>query len=243
MKLLQGFYSDVGNTRKVNQDSILCRLVENKKNAFAIVAVCDGIGGLEHGEIASRIVCECINETFDEIAAWIDVNTVDADIIVSHLKDAVEEANERVFDYKTMHGMQMGTTMSLLIVLREYYYIIQVGDSRVYLMRSDFLRQLTVDATVSSMASGRMKTYLNNYMGKDTDVWYTVADGSIRKEDLFVVCCDGFYHNLKVDDLAFDRKIFNNAGKANEKCAELVRLMMDRGDKDNITVGMLYAKG
>lgn len=243
MKLLQGFYSDVGSTRSVNQDSILCRMIENKKNSFAIVAVCDGIGGLEHGEIASRIICECINETFDEIATWIDVDTVDADIIVSHMKDAVEEANQRLFDYKIMHGMQTGTTMSLLILLREYYYIIQVGDSRVYLMRYGFLRQLTVDATVSSMVNGRMKSYLSNYMGKDRDVFYTVEEGSIRRDDLFVVCCDGFYHNLKVEDLNFDRRIFNSPDKANDKCRELVHLMMNRGDKDNITVGMVFARG
>ena len=242
MKLLQGFYSDVGNFRKVNQDSILCKKIEKKKNAFAVVAVCDGIGGLEQGEVASKIICDCIDETYGEIIDWISLDTADMEVIVSHMKDAVEEANQKLYDYRILHGIQMGTTMSLLIMLRDAYYVIQVGDSRVYLLRDGFLKQLTVDATVSNVVDGKMKSYLSNYMGKEAEVWYTVSEGSIQSNDLFVVCCDGFYHRLQTEDLLFDRKLFSSPEKANEKCAELVRIMMARGDKDNITVGMVYAK-
>ena len=242
MKLLHGYYTYVGSTRKVNQDSILCRAVEGKKNSFLVIAVCDGVGGLEQGEVASRLICDCLDETVSDIVGWLNVETADADIIVSHMKDAVEESNQRLYDYRIRYGIQMGTTMSLLIILRDYYYIVQVGDSRVYLFRDGLLKQLTVDATVSAIRDGRMKSFLNNYMGKEQDVWYSVSEGSIQPEDLFIVCCDGFYHNLNPGDLLFDRKIFNSPDRANEKCRELVQLMMNRGDKDNITVGMAYVK-
>ena len=242
MKLFHGFYTDVGSTRKVNQDSILVRSVEGKKNSFLAIAVCDGIGGLEHGEVASKIICDCLNETLEEITKWLNVETADTDIIVSHMKDAVEESNQRLYDYRIRYGIQMGTTMSLLIMLRDYYYIVQVGDSRVYLFRENLLKQLTVDATVSAIKEGRMKSFLNNYMGKDADVWYSVSEGRIQPEDLFVVCCDGFYHNLNPADLVFDRKLFRSPEQINAKCRELVYEMMNRGDRDNITVGMAYAK-
>ena len=242
MKLFHGFYSDVGNFRSVNQDSVLCRRFDKKKNSFIVIAVCDGIGGLEQGEVASRIICDHLNQTFDEIINWIDIDTADADIIFSHFKDAVEDANQALFNYRIQHGIRMGTTMSLLIVIRDLYYIIQVGDSRVYLLQNNFLRQLTVDASVSTMVDGKMKTYLDNLMGKDSEVWYSNAEGTIQPNDLLFVCCDGFYHKLSVEDVLFDKKYINSSDKINDKCVELTKLMMSRGEKDNISVGMVYAK-
>lgn len=242
MKLFEGFYSDIGTTRKVNQDSIVCRKLEQKKNSFAVVAVCDGIGGLERGEVASEIISECINETFEQITEWIEIDSANSDVIILHIKDAVDEANERLYNYRIANGVQMGTTMSLLIIIRDMYYIIQVGDSRTYLYRDGFLQQLTVDASVSMMINGKMKAYLDNYMGKDINVWYTISEGMVMPEDLFIVCCDGFYHQLKTEDLIFNRREFYSVERANKKCKELVHEMMKRGERDNISVGMIYAK-
>lgn len=63
--------------------------------------------------------------------------------------------------------------MSLFMLVRNYYFIIQVGDSRVYLYREKRLHQLTVDASTTKLKNGRMKQYLNNYLGKSDELWFS----------------------------------------------------------------------
>lgn len=242
MKVLNGCYSYIGNSRTVNQDCIFCEQLDSKSNSFLVAAVCDGIGGLQHGEIASQYICDKVSETYNSIAEWIDVDSVDESVIFAHFKDAVEDWNSTFFEYKKQCGIEMGTTMTLLIVVRDSYFIIQVGDSRAYLWNRRFLRQLTMDASVSAIIDGQMKSYLDNYIGKNPEVWYTTADGRLNPEDMLIVCCDGFYHKLTTEDLIFDGAIFQSKKTADEKCIELINTMMSRGEKDNISVIMVYAK-
>ena len=64
--------------------------------------------------------------------------------------------------------------MSLFMLVRNYYFIIQVGDSRVYLYREKRLHQLTVDASTTKLKNGRMKQYLNNYLGSQMNSGFHV---------------------------------------------------------------------
>lgn len=139
MKLVTGYKSDRGNTRKVNQDAVVLKQISYRGKSFIILAVCDGIGGLEHGEVASALAVRRIEEWFDEVAGWLDIIETDGELVYSHLKDLAEECNELVRECRVTMQMETGSTMSLLMVLRDTYYIIQVGDSRVYRYRGRVL--------------------------------------------------------------------------------------------------------
>ena len=241
MKVISGSYTDIGTTREVNQDSIFCRTYKKKKEYISLAVVCDGIGGLQFGEIASAYIVEEISRWWDEVLTWIDPDDTDPDIIFSHVRDAAEQWNSDFYEYKISQDIQTGTTMSLLLTVRDKYYIIQVGDSRVYLLRDGELKQLTIDATVSRLGNnGEMKSYLNNFMGKDEELFYTTMNGDIVSGDLFIVCCDGLYHHLELDDINVKKSNIANEKKVNSFCNNLTKKMMSRGEKDNISVVMLY---
>ena len=132
MKLFGACATDVGCRRKVNQDSIIFLSDNINGRIISVVAVCDGVGGLESGEIASAIVIRGVRKWFDGIMEWLDESLFEPELLFSHLKDAAEAWNEEVFDYKVVNSVEMGTTMSILLIADTSYYVLQVGDSRVY---------------------------------------------------------------------------------------------------------------
>lgn len=239
MKLVTGYKSDRGNTRKVNQDAVVLKQISYRGKSFIILAVCDGIGGLEHGEVASALAVRRIEEWFNEVAGWLDIIETDGELVYSHLKDLAEECNELVRECRVTMQMETGSTMSLLMVLRDTYYIIQVGDSRVYRYRGRVLEQLTEDASVSRMKNGRMKQYLDNYLGKQDTLWFTENTGRLQEGDILLVCSDGLYHHLSVEDIRELEKEMRNRRKTCIVCAELIKRVMQRGERDNITVGIV----
>lgn len=239
MKIIGGFSTNVGRVRKVNQDSIFCRIAKKKKSYISLSAVCDGVGGLEHGEIASALIVNNMEEWWNSIMSWIDIETVDTDILFAHLKDAAEEWNLILYDYMRVRRMDMGTTMSMCLTIRDKYYIIQVGDSRVYLYRSGNLFQLTTDATENRLKSGSMKPYLTNYMGMSAELFFTTASGTLECNDLILTCCDGLYHNLLLEDVKSKSNFLGKEKKLEQLSNMLVETMMQRGERDNISVVLL----
>lgn len=231
-----------GNTRENNQDAVVLRAAEQRGQCFAVLAVCDGVGGLERGELASTLAVRRIGEWYDSVMRWLKVETADPELLKAHLKDLAEECNTLVRDYQVANQIHTGTTMSLLMIIKEFYYIVQVGDSRVYRYREEHLEQMTLDASVTKIKDGKRKLYLDNYLGKQEPLWFTSASGEIQRGDLFLVCSDGLYHYLQPQDIQRIGKNVRRAGKIKDACGYLIHQMMERGEKDNITVGLIYAK-
>lgn len=240
MKLLIGSATNIGSTRDVNQDAIFVKNLEKKKQNFAIGVVCDGVGGLEHGELASEFVINEIAKWYEALCGWIDIQSIDAQILFAHLKDAAEEWNEKLRQFALNQNLRTGTTMSLVMIIRNQYFIIHVGDSRIYRFNNELV-QLTVDASVSRMKNGRMKSYLDNYMGKSEKLWFQSMEGNIKAGDLFFFCSDGLYHRLKLPDIKRTYKKCKK-GKIDGLCNQLIEMVIERGEKDNISIGMIMAR-
>lgn len=241
--LITGSYTDRGNYRENNEDAIFCRVLEKSLGAFALGAVCDGIGGLDGGEISSGYVIKAVSDWFEQISGWLDPMTADPEIIFSHLKDGAEEWNEGLFDYIRSLGIRSGTTLSALMLIRNRYYILNVGDSRIYRYSpEDGLCQLTVDSSVAVMIDGRMRSLLDNFMGKSRELRFISNYGEVRGGELFLVASDGFYHRLTETDAADIYEALSDGRCANEVCAEAVYRMLDRGERDNISVGVIFNK-
>lgn len=239
MRLSGGTATCVGNVREINQDAIVFRSFGCGEHFFVILAVCDGIGGLEHGEIASAMLREGIVQWFDGIVQWLDVKTAEEDILYAHLKDAAEEWNRTVYEYQRQNGVRMGTTMSFLMIVRDRYFILQVGDSRVYCYRNDELLQLTEDDSVSKMKNGKMKLYLNNYMGKADELWFSSVSGVVEARDFFLVCSDGLYHKMDAADIGEACREVCQGQTIEAVCEQLIYKMLERGESDNISAGII----
>ena len=244
MRLMGGYASDVGHVRKVNQDAVILKNAmfddvgiydpDAHDAGFAVLAVCDGIGGLEHGEISSNIVRSGIEQWCDEILRWINIRTVEPEILYSHLKDAADDWNARVVEFARDTQTPTGTTMSILMLVRDRYFILQVGDSRIYRLQNKVLEQLTIDASVVRYRNGRPKSFLDNFMGKSYELTFTSSSGMLSEEDVFIVCSDGFYHRLEPDDTVRFLEAKTEEGMVGA-CEELIYKMIERGETDNIS--------
>lgn len=240
MRMYSGYASHTGNSREINQDAVFLDCIEKKGQYFALGAVCDGIGGMERGELASSMIVGEIREWFTKVSAWMDISTTNPAVLFAHLKDAAEIWNEKLCDFRDREDIRLGTTMSLLMILRDHYYMIHVGDSRIYHYDPDGLSQLSMDACVArSTGNGRFKNYLDNFMGKSRELWFQSLEGRVKAGDLFLLCTDGLYHYLTSNDLY---EIYQENHKKQLLCDSCVRLaetMITRGERDNISLGIM----
>lgn len=237
MEIRGGVWSEIGH-RKVNQDAVLYRQLIQGRHCFALGMVCDGVGGLERGEMASAFLAEKAESWFGEIANWLDIAQCETDILYSHLKDAVESWNEELCLVCRETGVRSGSTMSLLMLVRDRYYVVHVGDSRIYRFRNG-MEQLTMDASVARMKNGHMKNYLENYMGKKEELSFQAVEGMVQEGDMFLVCSDGLYHELKEEDAEALAQGCAEGEEMGKLCEKAVKWMLARGERDNLSLCLI----
>jgi protein phosphatase len=228
-RLRWGELSETGQVRSINQDSAYAQ--------EPLFAVADGMGGHRGGEVASAVALETLTGTLAE-------TTTDA------LVRSVQQANAAVFaraqDDPDLRGM--GTTLCAIAVVvdaaGERIGIVNVGDSRIYLLRAGRLEQLTEDHSLveSLVRQGRItedeaavhpqRNILTRALGispaVDVDAW----EGPAVTGDRYLLCSDGLFNEVQEPVIeATLRKLADPTEAANE----LVRLANEGGGRDNIT--------
>jgi len=227
--------------RETNQDAVIYKQFEQKGLYFALCAVCDGVGGLEHGEAASSFLAKEAEKWFDSVTEWVDLSQISPGLLFSHLKDAAELWNEGVVELRKEKGIRTGSTMSLLMLVRDRYYVVHVGDSRIY-QYNKCLERLTEDASVPRLKNGRVKNYLSNFMGRNEELWFQAREGRLEGSGMFIVCSDGFYHNLTDEDAGELYRECRQSGEVEPQCGKAVKRMLERGERDNISVGVVMVE-
>lgn len=129
-----------GGVKDVNQDSCCVLEARSEFGPVALVVVCDGVGGLATGELASTYVVNRFAQWFEHaLPSYLAYNSEGGRVDISKLEgvwgDLLEGANARIAAYGQAHGARMGTTFSGLLVCQDSCFIGQVGDSRVYRLR------------------------------------------------------------------------------------------------------------
>jgi PPM family protein phosphatase len=229
--LAVGSATDVGMVRSNNQDEVLV--------ASPLFAVADGMGGHVAGEVASLTAIEALRAAFVK------------DGTAAGLVAATKEANRAVWD-KAQHDPRlrgMGTTLVALALVREgdeeQLAIVNVGDSRVYLLRQGELEQLTTDHRLvqelidDGQLSEAEATYhpqrhvLTRALGVDAEVPADTLQVLPYKGDRFLLCSDGLSGEVGESELA---SILRRIADPQEAAKELVAAAMANGGSDNITV-------
>lgn len=227
-----GSASHVGQIRSNNQDS---KLVADGVSVFAVA---DGMGGHQGGEVASAIAVETLEATITE-------PTTDSVV------EAVKEANRRIFsrasDAADLRGM--GTTLVAIALVNqgaddEEVAWVNVGDSRVYLLRDEELHQLSRDhSLVEDLRRGGQlsdeeaavhpqRNILTRALGIDSEV--EVDHGAVvpLQSDRFLLCSDGLFNEV---DRATLITTLSSVDDPDAAADELVRLANAGGGRDNIT--------
>ena len=141
--------TDRGIVKETNQDSLLVKCFSTCKGDMAFAVLCDGMGGLSKGELASATVVRAFDRWSDEQLPELCKSSnpdIDSLILERQWDEVIQQQNEKIKAYGKAHAVNMGTTVVALLVTQKAYYIINVGDSRIYSL-SDHIERLTTDQT------------------------------------------------------------------------------------------------
>ncbi len=250
--------SSIGTTKSVNQDAYCILAAETPFGEASAIAVCDGVGGLSCGELASSFAVREIARWFEEsLPIYIASNVHDAAIDLSNMEGAwtvlLEGVNDRIRRHGQSNDVDMGTTATVLLVLGGSFAIAHVGDCRAYRFRNGACEQLTRDQTLiqREVDAGRVSaeaalthprgSVILQALGSQEGIEPAFYFGDARDGDVFLVACDGFYRRLDIDELAAG---FASLGQASEKAfdealADAIDQVAAKGEKDNATAVLL----
>ncbi len=250
MKVITSYYTDVGKVKTTNQDSMAVEIVNSPKGRIVFAMVCDGMGGLEQGELVSKEVVLSFKQWFDkEFVAMVADDSVTEHSICEEWKKTICSVNQKLMNYGTKHGKQIGTTLTMLLICQEDFYLCHVGDSRVYRVTKE-LAILTQDHTVvgNELRMGRItrkqaehdprRNMLLQCVGASAFIQPQMMKGRVTEETTFILCSDGFVHCLSSEEIyhKFRPEALQNKEDVAKACRSLSRLVMERGERDNITV-------
>ena len=232
--------TDVGKVRSENQD--FGALTTPKEEAASrpggrLLIVADGMGGHRGGATASRMAGETVK------AQYLGAKNKD---VPTALRDALALANSRIFaEAQTNPDLRgMGTTASALVILGTQGWFAHVGDSRIYMVRGDAVKQLTEDhSLVATMVREGLLTaqeaethprrnVLQRSIGVGEEVEIDIRGPiELQENDTFVLCSDGLHGLVK------ENEIKEIAKRPIQQAAnEFVALALERGAPDNVTV-------
>ena len=219
--------TDIGRVRDNNQDTVV--------SSDRLAAVADGMGGHPGGEVASAIAGGLVQAAFTGRS-------------LDELQAAVRAANRAIWDRAgasaELEGM--GTTLCAAGLTRDgSLAVVNVGDSRAYMLRNDSLTQLTHDHSVTAelVRRGELSEHealdhphrgiLTRALGVGPDVEFDSAAHPAMQGDRFLVCTDGLFNEVPNDEIA---SLMAATEDLQATADTLVDLALSRGGRDNVAV-------
>jgi serine/threonine protein phosphatase PrpC len=243
--------TDVGLVRKSNEDAFVIAdltggsLIDEQRIAKfevgqrgVLLAVSDGMGGHQAGEVASALVVESLRRSMAQQPPGGPSDAL--------LEKAALGANREVWEAAHYPGRErMGATLTAIFIHGTRAHIAEVGDSRAYLVRGGHIRQVTRDQSYVQLMidsgtmspeqakSSEFSSVILQAMGVKENVQIAIGRLDLRQRDCFVLCSDGLSGLVSADEI---RAIVLTAGGLDAVCGRLVEVAMKRGGGDNITV-------
>ncbi|NLK64464.1 MAG: Stp1/IreP family PP2C-type Ser/Thr phosphatase [Tissierellia bacterium] len=232
------FETNKGLMRENNEDSLIVEQFDD----YCLYAVADGMGGHKAGEVASFIV-------IDEMRKYFVSNVEKKDFKPPlFIIESVKLSNDRIREesFKNEECLGMGTTLAMVIIdkLQNIIYIGNIGDSRVYLLRNNELRQITSDHTYVNelMKEGKItpeeaKTHpkrnvITRALGSEEIVHADIFELELFENDILLLCTDGLTTHVSDDRIL---EIIKRYG-ASQSVQKLIEQANDNGGTDNITI-------
>jgi serine/threonine protein phosphatase PrpC len=248
MGFLCAYHTDAGIKKKTNQDSFYVAEASTAIGPVFFALVCDGMGGLSEGELASSEVCKGFAEWFRTEVPGLIAQGLTAENLEASWIAQLEIANEKLLEYSSCKHLSLGTTAVALLLTKTHYYAISIGDSRLYQI-SDALYQITKDQTVvqnevdlgilskEQAEQDSRRNVLLQCVGVKTKIEPEFYWGSYSHKTVFLLCTDGYrhvvtpqelYENLKPSETLTEEQMFSNL-------TLLLELNKIRNETDNIT--------
>lgn len=211
MRFLIASHTDIGIKKKTNQDAYMIKEAQTEKGNVCFCVLCDGMGGLSSGELASATVIRAFEQWF-ETQFPETIADFNFDRIKKCWKEIANDVNQRLAAHVAGTGKRMGTTIVALLLFENRYYIMNVGDSRAYAIL-DQVYQLTKDQSLvqQQIDLGRLspeqaeihpqRNVLLQCIGASDEVFPDFYEGDIYDGSLFLLCSDGFRHVISEEEI------------------------------------------
>lgn len=249
MGFLTAYHTDIGIRKKTNQDALLLKSGKTAKGSVGLFVVCDGMGGLSQGELASATVIRGLSDWFETEMPLLALKENKDEEIFNNIHAKIVELNEKILDYGTTKQVKLGTTLTALLVMYSKYYIFHVGDSRAYQMTNELV-QLTKDQTfvAREVERGNMteeqakqdprQNILLQCVGAMKELEVECSTGEITEDTVFMLCSDGFYHQIRNEELyeQLNPKAVIDEEYLQQKLIQCVELVKRRQEVDNISI-------
>jgi serine/threonine protein phosphatase PrpC len=241
--------TDTGCVRTENQDRVL---TDHSLNLFVVA---DGMGGHSHGELAAELAISTIRyyvgssqDRFD--VTWPFGYNFEISVDANRMSTAIQLANRQVWNHaqQSPECAGMGTTVAAILLSEGNVVIGNVGDSRVYLLRGNELKQISFDdtfvntvalqagANVEEMANHPMRNVLTQAAGSQDTLDVHIVEQPLESGDLYLICSDGLHG---VIGNAAIRSILG-AGEYLERAAVRMKdAARAQGGPDNISVVLM----
>ena len=256
--------SDAGDVRRSdpNEDSTLIlqmqRIHESISVPMGVYIVADGMGGHDNGQLASRVAINIIAERM--VRELLDaplaleksgqsVQPADEETLVTLLQGAVEDANAAICAVNQREKTDMGSTITGFMIVGEHAYILNVGDSRTYMVRGGQIYQLTNDhSLVGQLVAGGLiqpddvythpqRNQIFRSLGDKLNVQVDIFKQQLHPGDILLSCCDGLWEMIRNPQI---ESILNTAIGPQAACTQLLETANTNGGEDNISVVVVY---
>ena len=247
MKVISTYYTDIGLVKKTNQDALLIKKAQSNLGQISLAVICDGMGGLAKGEVASASVIKMFNDWFEnDLIHLLENQNFSLTDIGNQFQRMIEKKNIKILEYGKQNNINLGTTVTAIFILDNQYIYYHVGDSRLYII-NDQITQLTHDQTLvqreydegkityEQLETDPRKSILLQCVGASKIVEPEIKQGTLNVGDLVLLCTDGFRRVLsaqEIHDTLVDKKDVNSL---NGGLRQIVQKNKQLGEEDNIT--------
>lgn len=262
--------SHIGRVRRGNEDNYLLLhisglktwmssqdpgefIIESQKfeidESGIILAVSDGMGGALAGEVASQMAVETVSQKFlDEDPERTYSPNDFSESLIGRLYNATLQANHLIHQQGRSDPQfnGMGATFTGVGITPESVNLIQVGDSRAYLVRNNKIYQITKDQSLvqqlidanqispEEAETHTLKNVILQALGAQNEIYPVAARLMPQRDDVLILCSDGLSNKISGTDM--QRIIAAHADRLEMACAEMVKEANENGGEDNITV-------
>lgn len=254
MRFIATADTDIGISKDTNQDSVLIKHAMADGKEILLAVVCDGMGGLSKGELASATVIRAFAKWFDEELPF-ELENVDLQVIGAKWSLLLKELNAQILEYSKENGIEgVGTTFSGILFIDDQYVIGHVGDTRIYHIGSS-MTQLTTDQTfvareisrgtmtLEQAKTDKRRNLLLQCIGASKVVEPQIICGKTEK-GAYMLCSDGFRHEISEAEIYESLNPINlmNKDAMHNNAKYLIEQNKNREEKDNISVLLIKAE-
>lgn len=256
MKFLAAADTDIGIKKSANQDSLTLKIADTSNGQIVLAVICDGMGGLSKGELASAVVIRAFSAWFEKRLPELlsEGKELSCDLVKDEWLIIINNENEKLRQYGIDNNVRLGTTITALMAWENTYFVMNIGDTRAYKI-TDSLLQITNDQTfvAREVALKRMtpeealvspqRNILLQCVGVTPSMAPDFFYGEFESNTSFMICSDGFRHLISPQEILneFRPSSLGDENDMRRRIRSLIELNKIRMEADNITALLVKA--